>query len=216
MTAMPIAAPANRIRVSANPDRAAPPFDALQAASWSPGRVARAGAAPAWASLAGEGAAGAHQGTLQLVVDRSRSRRPARPTAQCAPGTPGTSAAARDDAMFGPVHTPTADLPDPQRWAGQIAMSVAQVCVGARPAPQVARHLSPAIYESVLRRHSRAVRRGTGTRRPMRVRRVLVDHTRDGVVEAAVVLDDGGRIRPIALRLDGEDGRWIVTALEML
>jgi Family of unknown function (DUF6459) len=38
---------------------------------------------------------------------------------------------------------------------------------------------------------------------------------RDGVAEATVVVNDGARIRAVAVRLEGWDGRWRVTALQL-
>ena len=48
------------------------------------------------------------------------------------------------------------------------------------------------------------------------MRRVQVCQPCDGVVEAAVVARVNGRATPIALRLNGVDGRWQVTVLELI
>ena len=37
----------------------------------------------------------------------------------------------------------------------------------------------------------------------------------NGVAEAAVVLQHGSRVRAVALRLEGQDGKWRVTALQI-
>jgi len=55
---------------------------------------------------------------------------------------------------------------------------------------------------------------------PAPVRRAVVRsvHTTEpvpGVVEASAVVVDRGRVRAVALRLEGLDGRWRATALEM-
>ena len=46
-----------------------------------------------------------------------------------------------------------------------------------------------------------------------RVRRVRVCEPADGIVEACAVVVSHGRVRALALRLEGLDGRWLVTAL---
>uniref|UniRef100_UPI00262EF298 Rv3235 family protein n=1 Tax=uncultured Pseudokineococcus sp. TaxID=1642928 RepID=UPI00262EF298 len=47
------------------------------------------------------------------------------------------------------------------------------------------------------------------------VRRVRITHPADGVVEAAAVVMDTDRVRAVALRLEGWDTRWRLTALEL-
>lgn len=129
-------------------------------------------------------------------------------------------AAARDDQLFGPQPTRACDLPDPQQWAAHIAQAVVEVMHGVRPPSQVMRWTTPDVYAVVARRGSRAARRAGAARddRPVhrtRVTRVLVCEPADDVAEAAVVLVDGGRVRALALRLVGRDGRWLVEALQV-
>ncbi len=56
-------------------------------------------------------------------------------------------------------------------------------------------------------------RRAPGPRRPAIVRRVRVCEPADGIVEACAVVVSHGRVRALAIRLEGLDGRWLVTAL---
>jgi hypothetical protein len=51
--------------------------------------------------------------------------------------------------------------------------------------------------------------------RRVRVRTARVCHPRDDVAEASLVVHDGGRLRAMAIRLEGRDGRWVVTALQV-
>ena len=51
--------------------------------------------------------------------------------------------------------------------------------------------------------------------RRTQVTRVLVGHPRPDVTEASVVLVDGSRVRALAIRLVGRDGRWVVEALQI-
>ena len=53
------------------------------------------------------------------------------------------------------------------------------------------------------------------TRPRLRVIRVRVCEPADGVAEAAVVVSDGPRVRAVAVRLVGQDGKWRVSALQV-
>lgn len=128
-------------------------------------------------------------------------------------------AAASDAQLFGPQPTHARDLPDPQEWAAHIAQAIVEVMHGARPPSQVMRWTTPEVYAVVARRGSRAGRRATtGGRGPLRrtrVTRVRICEPAPDVAEASVVLIDGTRIRALAARLVGRDGRWVVEALQI-
>lgn len=118
---------------------------------------------------------------------------------------------------FGPVHTDLASLPDPSSWLRGVAVAFFEAATGARPVTQVMRFCAPDVYDSLVRRSGRAARRGGATRRPVRLHRVrtaaLPGHS--SVVEACAVIDDHTRVRAMAFRLEGLDGRWLVTACEI-
>lgn len=129
-------------------------------------------------------------------------------------------AAASDEQFFGPQRTARADLPDPTAWSARIAHALLEVMTGVRPAPQVVRWTTPEVYAVVARRSALAARRVSQGRAPrvrqrVRVRRVRVCEPVDGVVEAAVVVQHGTRVRAVALRLVGQDGKWRVSALQV-
>lgn len=118
------------------------------------------------------------------------------------------------DTTFDRQPTSTADLPQPGPFAARLAIAAIEVAAGARPATQLMRHCAPRVFESLVRRQ--AHRAGRSTARPHVVlRRVRVCHVRDGVVEATVIVAVGRRVRPLAVRLEGLDGRWLMTALEI-
>lgn len=107
-------------------------------------------------------------------------------------------------------------LPDPRPFVAKIAQAIIEVIAAQRPAPQLIRHTSPGIYSGLARRAVVAARRQpTGPRRPAVVRRVRVCEPADGIVEACAVVVAHGRVRAIALRLEGLDGRWLVTQLSV-
>ncbi|MGN6754250.1 MAG: Rv3235 family protein [Intrasporangium sp.] len=112
--------------------------------------------------------------------------------------------------------TERSQLPDPRPFVAKIAQAIIEVVAAQRPAPQLIRHTSPAIYSGIARRALVAARRQpTGPRRPAIVRRVRVCEPADGIVEACAVVVAHGRVRALALRLEGLDGRWLVTQLSV-
>lgn len=120
-----------------------------------------------------------------------------------------------EDPEFGPQATSTAQLPDARRWVVQMAQAVLETVSGARSPAQLLRFSTPAVHASLSRRSAAARRRSRTPGRPSRIRRVRLCHPADGVVEAAVVVIDNGRVRAMAMRLTGVDGRWMITALEL-
>ena len=129
-------------------------------------------------------------------------------------------AAASDEQFFGPQRTLRDALPDPTVWSGRIALALLEVMTGVRPPPQVLRWTSPEVYAVVARRSALVARRvaegrGPRTRPRLHVIRVRVCEPADGVAEAAVVIGDGPRVRAVAVRLVGQDGKWRVSALQV-
>ena len=129
-------------------------------------------------------------------------------------------AAASDEQYFGPQRTLRSELPDPTVWAGRITLALLEVMTGIRPAAQVLRWTSPEVYAVVARRSALVARRvaegnAPRTRPRLRVIRVRVCEPADGVAEATVVVGDSARVRAVAVRLVGQDGKWRVSALQV-
>jgi hypothetical protein len=122
---------------------------------------------------------------------------------------------ASDEQLFGAQPTRRSDLPDPRPWAGHIAQAIVEVMVGARPAPQLLRWTTSEVYAVVAHRAYVSTRRGAPTARRATVRSVRVCEPADGVAEACAVVVDGSRVRALAMRLVGLDGRWRVEALQV-
>lgn len=120
------------------------------------------------------------------------------------------------DPAVAPRPTASAELPDPGPLCSGLVLAAVEVLTGARPAAQLLRWLAADVYGGLQQRAALA-QRIRGRRRTARavVRHVRTSAPRDGVVEAAVVVWDGERVRAAALRLEGVDGRWRVTALEV-
>lgn len=120
-----------------------------------------------------------------------------------------------EDSYFGPQATTRADLPDPADWSARLLRLVLESMDGLRPAGQVQRWVSTAIHERVVRRGTLSRQRGRTVRHATVVKVLRVCEPADGVAEAAVLVVHDTRVRAVALRLVGVDGRWVMTALEV-
>jgi len=123
---------------------------------------------------------------------------------------------AMTDEDFAAQPTASADLPDPRPWTRRLAQVVVEVLAGARPAGQLARHTTLDVLDQ-LERWTGRLARGADGRAALRpiVASVHVSEPADGVAEACAVVDTGPRRRALALRLEGLDGRWRCTELQL-
>jgi len=103
----------------------------------------------------------------------------------------------------------------------RLALAAVEVIVGLRPAAQLARWLTPGVLQALRvradlhrRAASGALRAATGARPPA-VRSTHVCAVEPHVVEAAVVVDDGCRVRAVAVRIETHRGVWRATALDV-
>lgn len=157
------------------------------------------------------------QGTLALafVLPSGVAAAPvAPPGLRLVPDLPAEAESRSDEAEFGPQPTGRAALPDPRGWAGRFVQGVVEVLAGDRPIAQLVRWTSTEVYEEVSALS--APHRGPGPL-PARavVRSIHVSEPADGVAEVAAMVRDGLRTTAVALRLEGLDGRWQCTALEL-
>lgn len=119
------------------------------------------------------------------------------------------------DPLFAPQATRRRHLPEPQEWLRQLSSAILECMSGVRPTNQVARWMTPRLHDRVCRRSVIARRRGVTPVRCAIIRRVHICEPDDGIVEASIVVQYEGRIRAMAVRMVGVDGRWMVTALEL-
>lgn len=98
-----------------------------------------------------------------------------------------------------------------------------EVSIGDRPAAQLLRNSSPAIYHELCRRAqivagaagtSRSAGRGAGAVRPV-LKSTHTQAVAEGVVEVAARARYGGRNRAVAARFEVRAGRWQCVALEI-
>jgi len=127
----------------------------------------------------------------------------------------------RDIDDFGPQRTSTACLPSPEVFVRNMVRGVLEVVAGVRDAEQLARWMSEDVFRRLVARTSIAARARSARR--VQVYRVVheigsirLSSPTDGVIEATVTASGRTRTRAIAMRLEGIDGRWRVTALCLL
>lgn len=117
---------------------------------------------------------------------------------------------------FGPVRTPAAELPAPRPWTARFAQAVVEVLAGARSAAQLSRYATLDVLEHLERATGRlGSRPGAAPARTPRVTSVHLSQPVGSVVEACAIVDTGRRRRAVALRLEGVDGHWRCTALQV-
>ncbi|QTE30287.1 Rv3235 family protein [Pengzhenrongella sicca] len=106
-------------------------------------------------------------------------------------------------------------LPDPTALCCAVVQAAVEALRGTRPLAQLCRWVSPEIYEQ-LEIRSELTRRvlGVGSHRAT-IRRIRLFRLGEGAAEATVVVDDGPRVRAVAIRLEGHRGQWRATALEI-
>jgi hypothetical protein len=116
---------------------------------------------------------------------------------------------------FGPRPTQRAALPAPRTWAGRVVQAIVEVLAGMRPATQLVRWTTEEVYEQISSRVLPA--RGGDVEGPPRgvVRSLHVSEPADGVAEVCALVRRGTRSTAVALRLEGMDGRWQCTAIEL-
>ena len=105
---------------------------------------------------------------------------------------------------------------DPRAVAAAVAQAALECVVGTRSVAQLARWVTPGVYEALVVRAGLTRRvLGPAAARHARVRRIRVWQVDEHTHEASVVLDDSERVRAAALRLESHRGSWRATALEL-
>ena len=115
---------------------------------------------------------------------------------------------------FAVRQTARRELPDPAVWGRRLLVAIIESLAGRRSLRQLAPHLSAAVHHGLATDAGRAARHRQWVRSAS-VRRVRVCEPADGVAELAAVVQCATRYRAIAARLEGLDGRWRCTRLEI-
>jgi hypothetical protein len=138
---------------------------------------------------------------------------PPRPAHRPGPRPRVGGAPASADAEFGPTWSSRAHLPDPGPEGRRLLTVTLEALAGRRPLTQVQPLASPGVYAALARGgRPRWCTEGTA---PLALGRVHVSEPVDGVAEISAVARRAGRAHAVAARLEGIDGRWRCTALQI-
>jgi Family of unknown function (DUF6459) len=117
------------------------------------------------------------------------------------------------DADFGPAWSQRTDLPDPAAAGRRLITLTLEAFAGRRPLSQLQPLTSTGVF-TALAAGRRPPWCASGTA-PVLVGRVHVCEPVDGVAEISAVARRAGRAHALAARLEGIDGRWRCTALQI-
>jgi hypothetical protein len=150
------------------------------------------------------------RGPVRLVLPGVRPPRPPhRPGPRPRPDTRPVPS----DADFGPTWSVRADLPDPRQSGRRLLTMTLEALAGRRPLAQLQPLTSLGVYTALTRGHRpRWCAQSTA---PLLVGPVHVCEPVDGVAEITAVARRAGRAHAVAARLEGIDGRWRATALQI-
>lgn len=94
--------------------------------------------------------------------------------------------------------------------AALLTRALLETIAGLRPLGQLDGWLAPDVLTTV-----RSMTASRSSRpAPTALRRVLVSEPAPGVAEVTAIVQRGARAEAMALRMEGLDGRWVVTALQ--
>lgn len=111
-------------------------------------------------------------------------------------------------ADMGVSRTRRSALPDPRDTAAVLARAFIEALAGLRQLNQLSAHCAPEVFAGLRPR----VRQG-GV--PPKLMSVRASEPTDGVAEASAVFRRGQRVAALAFRMQGIDGRWRVTDLQI-
>ena len=114
---------------------------------------------------------------------------------------------------FEPTWSARADLPDPRIAGRRLLTLTLEALAGRRPLTQVQPLTALGVYAALKSgRRPRWCVEGTA---PVLLGPVHVCEPVDGVAEVSAVARRSGRAHAVAVRLEGMDGRWRCTALQI-
>lgn len=117
------------------------------------------------------------------------------------------------DADFGPTWSLRADLPDPRQAGRRLLTTALEALAGRRPIAQLRPLTSTGVFTAITtRRRPTWCVQGTS---PIALGGVRVCEPVDGVAEISAVARRSGRAHAVAARLEGIDGAWRCTALQI-
>jgi hypothetical protein len=114
---------------------------------------------------------------------------------------------------FGPAWSTRAELPDPGLAGRRLITLTLETLAGRRPLAQLQPLTSLGVFAALS--GGRRPRWCADSTSPLVIGRVHVCEPVDGVAEVSAVARRDGRAHAVAARLEGIDGRWRCTALQV-
>lgn len=106
-------------------------------------------------------------------------------------------------------------LGDPTPLACTVAKVAVEAVLGAGGLDFLTRWVSPELRTSLARQAALAERSGVRPAGAVRILRVRIYRVSDDAAEAAIIADDGRRVRAVAARFEAIGGRWRAEALDI-
>ena len=125
------------------------------------------------------------------------------------------------DEFFGAQPSPRADLLDPEPLLENLTRCVIEILAGARELEQIARWVTDDVYRHLLKRvvlssRARQAKGVVASRPAFAIGSMSICEPRDGVIESVIIVRGRARTRAVAIRLEGLDGRWRASAINVL
>jgi hypothetical protein len=114
---------------------------------------------------------------------------------------------------FGPSWSSRADLPDPRIVGRRLLTLALEAMAGRRPMSQLQPLTSLGVFGALT--NGRRPAWCAGSTSPLLLGQVRACEPVDGVAEISAVARRDGRAHAVAARLEGIDGRWRCTALQV-
>jgi hypothetical protein len=108
-----------------------------------------------------------------------------------------------------PRPTSAIELPDIAQWSMSFTINLLEIIAGRRQPAQLATRCHHVIYRQLLAM--------VGCEKEIgRIRKIHQDQPLDGICESVITVRFGERVRALAIRTEGVDGRWLCTALRLM
>jgi hypothetical protein len=108
-----------------------------------------------------------------------------------------------------PEPTSASDLPELHAWTMTFVVALIEIWAGRRQPAQLMGRCHRVIYNELIRK--------TGSQKSVgRIHSIHQSEPLDGICESTVTLRFDQRLRALAIRFEGVDGRWLCTELDLL
>ena len=108
-----------------------------------------------------------------------------------------------------PIPTSASELPELHAWTMKFAVSVVEIWAGRRQPAQLISWCHRVIYMDLLKMMGSQKEIG-------RIRTIHQSEPLDGICESTVTVRFGNRLRAMVIRFEGQNGKWLCTALNLI